>query len=84
MVTYSDRVLFGTDIVCHRRHSDMSAEELDAILTKTRETYYAYTRYFGTEEEVSFAGQTSKGLGLPADVLEKFYATNAQTWYRGL
>ncbi len=84
MLAYSDRVLFGTDIVNRKRHSEMAPDELDEILAKTRATYDAYTRYFGTEEEVSFAGQTSKGLGLPADVLEKFYVTNAQTWYPGL
>lgn len=81
---YSDRVLFGTDVVMRQKPSEMNETERAARLNALRETYRTHFAYFESDQPVTVRGQESEGLGLPADVREKFYRTNAQTWYPAL
>jgi predicted TIM-barrel fold metal-dependent hydrolase len=81
---YADRILFGTDIVRWQSFAALAETERQAWLAQTEERYRSDFAYYETSERMTIRGREVQGLGLPADVLEKFYLTNAQTWYPGL
>ena len=53
------------------------AEALESL----RDTYRTHFAYFESDQSVEVRGQEVQGLGLPADVLERFYWKNADEWY---
>ncbi|CAN5716695.1 hypothetical protein BH10CHL1_BH10CHL1_51400 [soil metagenome] len=81
---YQDRLLFGTDVVMRQKPSTMNATEKVAALEALHATYQTHFAYLETDQLLVVRGRTTRGLGLPASVLEKFYRTNAQAWYPGL
>jgi len=84
-IKYSDRILWGTDIV-KAFPIDQPAPEREPILRRVREIYRHAFLYYESDAVVPIHEKDFRvpGLGLPEDVLEKFYATNARTWYPGL
>lgn len=81
---YSDRVLFGTDMVARDALSELPEAEQAERLARFESVYQREFTYYQTEETLSVAGREVRGLGLPADVLDKLYYENAAAWYPGL
>jgi predicted TIM-barrel fold metal-dependent hydrolase len=81
---YSDRVLFGTDMVRVQPQSQMTAEERRSLLKGAREEYELHFRYFEAGGTVGVRGRETRGLELPPDILNRFYTENARAWYPGL
>ena len=81
---FPDRILFGTDVVMRKDLSALSDEERAQTLASLRETYRTYFAYFESKGMVDMRGRQVQGLGLPDNVLEQFYVTNARQWYPGL
>lgn len=83
-ITYQDRIVFGTDLGTGRPVEELSEEELQAeredLIRRRLEVTWEYVSSSDSLEFVRtgtpFKTQT-QGLGLPADVLEKFYYRNA-------
>jgi predicted TIM-barrel fold metal-dependent hydrolase len=78
---YAGRILFGTDIVRQEPFSRLAEAERQAELAWTEARYQADFAYFETDQMMTIRGRTVQGLGLPDDILEKFYVSNARTWY---
>lgn len=83
-IDYQDRILFGTDIVRYEPVSTLSEEERQNHIEHIRSTYQRRFDFFETEQTISTGGQKTQGLGLPGDVLERFYTTNAINWFPAL
>lgn len=84
VIRYADRILWGTDVVMRDKPSSLPEPARTQALATLRKTFETYTAYFETTDLVDVRGQVARGLGLPPDVLEKLYYTNAKTWYPGL
>ena len=80
--TFADRILFGTDIVMRTPHAELPANERARQVATLEEAYSDHFRYFETDEELSHGGVTSRGIHLDDHTLEKFYTSNARTWYQ--
>lgn len=83
-LTYPDRLLFGTDIVQWEPLSTLSEADRAAKLAWVDENYATHFAYFERTGVVNVHGRKTLGLGLPDNILDKFYRTNARTWYPGL
>jgi hypothetical protein len=83
-VAYQDRILFGTDIVHRQPFSALPPSERQSQLLLIQERYREQFAYFESDQGVTLRGREVQGLGLPQEVLEKLYATNASRWYPGL
>ncbi|MFP4380695.1 MAG: amidohydrolase family protein [Candidatus Sumerlaeia bacterium] len=81
---YSDRILFGVDWILEPPVSTMTHAERKRLLENLRSRYYAYLRYFGTEEIIEYRTYKVIGLNLPEPILEKLYLHNAKHWIPGL
>lgn len=81
---FPDRILFGTDVVMRDDLSALSEEEREKRLASLRQTYDQYFGFFESKGTVKLRDREVQGLGLPENILDKFYVTNAQTWYPGL
>jgi predicted TIM-barrel fold metal-dependent hydrolase len=81
---YAGRILFGTDIVRQQSFAALPETQRQEWLAFTEERYRTDFAYFETGQIMTIRGREVQGLGMPADVLEKFYLKNAQTWYPGL
>lgn len=81
---YSDRILFGTDMVFRQPFSALSADERQLALNSVEERYDEHFGYFESKRMVTVRNRQVQGLGLSEQVLEKFYRSNAQQWYPGL
>jgi predicted TIM-barrel fold metal-dependent hydrolase len=84
IIDYADRILFGTDVVMRTPPSEMDPQTRAHTLESLRQTYRSHFDYFQCAGEVTVRGRKTDGLDLPADVLQKLYYTNAETWYPGL
>ena len=84
LTAYSDRVLFGTDIVARQALSDLPDKEREEWLAQIEAVYRQEFAYYETEETFEVANREVRGLGLPAAVLDKLYHDNAAAWYPGL
>ena len=78
---YQDRILFGTDIVQDEPVSTMSGRQRRRHLQHIASVYQSYFDFFETDQTISVGDQEIQGLGLPRDVLEKLYCTNALRWF---
>jgi predicted TIM-barrel fold metal-dependent hydrolase len=78
---FSDRLLFGTDIVRQESFAAMSETERQAALAQTEERFAADFAYYETNQTVTIRGREVQGLGLGEEILEKFYWRNAWKWY---
>jgi predicted TIM-barrel fold metal-dependent hydrolase len=84
LIAYPDRVLFGTDIVARQALSSLSDTERKEWLTRIEAKYQQEFAYYETEDTFTVANREVRGLGLPADVLDRLYHHNAATWYPGV
>jgi predicted TIM-barrel fold metal-dependent hydrolase len=84
VIEYADRILWGTDVVMRTRPSTLPEPEREGALSRLRDTIETYLAYFESTGPVEVRGETTQGLGLPSEVLEKLYITNAKSWYPGL
>jgi hypothetical protein len=81
---FPDRILFGTDVVMRQDLSALSDDERAQRINNLRATLEMYFAYFESKGMVDVRGRQVQGLGLPDNVLDKFYLTNAQEWYPGI
>jgi len=75
MIKYADRILFGTDI---------GGQPAEGRYRQVAESYYRAFQLLETDKVVKggfFSGMETRGLALPADVLEKIYYRNAARLY---
>ncbi len=77
LLTYSDRILFGTDFVEREPHSEMPGAKREQLYERIRNDYFAQYAYFAGDE-------VHRGLDLPEDVLRRLFRENARSWYPGL
>jgi predicted TIM-barrel fold metal-dependent hydrolase len=84
LATYSDRVLFGTDVVARQALTVLPDAERGEWLARFEAVYRREFAYYETEQVLEVANREVRGLGLPAAVLDKLYHDNAAAWYPGL
>lgn len=78
---YQDRILFGTDIVMRHDLARLDEAARTEIIENMRHNYQTHRAYLESDGPVTVRQYQTTGLGLPPDVLEKIYVTNAQEWY---
>jgi predicted TIM-barrel fold metal-dependent hydrolase len=81
---FSDRLLFGTDLVQRDSTSKLDENERRSQLEITRARFEMEFAYFENEGLVTVRDRSVEGLALQHNLLEKFYHTNARRWYPGL
>lgn len=81
---YADRILFGTDIVRAQPFSQLSESLRQQELAGIEARYQMDFAYFESARPMTIRGRETQGLGLPGEVLDKFYLKNAQRWYPSL
>jgi predicted TIM-barrel fold metal-dependent hydrolase len=81
---FSDRILFGTDIVRQESFAAMPETERQAALTQTVERFKTDFAYYESGQMMTIRGREVQGLGLGEEILENFYWRNAQQWYPGV
>lgn len=81
---YSDRILFGTDMIQDDLNQNVSSKEFISRLNGFESRYDNEFSYYETDTAMSVRETETLGLGLPANVLDNFYFKNAQQWYQGL
>jgi predicted TIM-barrel fold metal-dependent hydrolase len=81
---YADQILFGTDIVRWESFAQMPAETRQAELAWSETRFQRDFAYYETDQLLTIGSRQVRGLGLPADVLDKFFWLNAQRWYPGI
>ena len=62
----------------------MSEDEQTARLAWFESRFQREFTYYETEETLTVAHREVRGLGLPAEVLDKLYTQNAAVWYPGV
>lgn len=83
-LAYSDRLLFGTDLVQRESRLSLSRQERLAQLEALERRFQSEFAYYESGSTVSVRAIETRGLNLPADVLDRFYHANAKAWYPGL
>ena len=81
---YPDRVLFGTDLVIRTSHLAMDAQERERNLARVVQVYEREAAYYERDAMTVQGGSDVQGLGLPEDILRRFYRDNAAHWYPGI
>jgi predicted TIM-barrel fold metal-dependent hydrolase len=84
VIEYANRILWGTDVVMRDKPSSLPEAEREQALANLRKTFETYTSYFESTAMVEVRGETARGLGLPTDILEQLYYSNAKAWYPGI
>jgi predicted TIM-barrel fold metal-dependent hydrolase len=86
MIKYQDRVLYGTDIVKFpgRDDADMPPDQRIPDALAVIDVYRRDYQYYAGTGAMEFNGNQVDCLGLPKDVLEKFYSKNALRLVPGL
>ena len=74
---YQDRIMFGTDYGNSNSHIGKSVEDLKSEEQDLNENYLRLWTYVATKDSVAERGQKNIGLGLPREILNKFYYENA-------
>lgn len=83
-LTYSDRILFGADMGTWALASELTTERLAAKMNFMTQSYEEHFRYLEQDGPMTIAGREVTGIGLPDEVLDRIYRTNAQHWYPGI
>jgi predicted TIM-barrel fold metal-dependent hydrolase len=78
---YSDRVLFGTDMVMTGNLGVLEPGERAGALARIEERYAAERRYFEASGVVRLIDRDVAALGLPELVLRPLFEGNARRWY---
>ena len=81
---YQDRILFGTDIVMREDKADLPAAERQQGIDSFERRYRTQLDYYESSDVVAVDDRQVQGLGLPEDILTKFYRTNAERLYPGM
>lgn len=81
---FPDRLIFGTDLVMMEPQSEKTEAERRALQQKARDEFLLHMLYFETGGPLCVRGRETRGLALPAAVLDRFYVENARAWYPGL
>ncbi len=81
---YSDRILFGTDLVYKQPLSSQPARERARIHDSITATYRRCFQYLETDQVCELNGYASRGINLGPNVRDRLYVANAQSWYPGL
>jgi len=81
---YQDRILFGIDSGTWELASAKSAEKMERTIDYISAEYRDYIAYLENSRTVTLRGRDLPALGLPGEVLEKIYRTNARAWYPGI
>ena len=74
---YQDRIMFGTDYGTSRPQGESTKEDLENEEQNLKENYLRLWTYVATKDSVVERGQKNIGLGLPVEILNKFYYQNA-------
>jgi predicted TIM-barrel fold metal-dependent hydrolase len=84
-IRYQDRILHGVDLGVYSGPDDpMTEEEKLAAVERVEARYRREFKYYAGTGKVELAGKEVDGLGLPEDVLKKFYYENAKKLIPGL
>lgn len=81
---YSDRILFGTDLVAGEKLSKMEPDQREAFRYQLNENIVTAEKYYASSEQMKLRGGEVQGLGLPEKVLTQFFRENARRVYPGL
>ncbi len=79
---YQNRILFGTDYGNRNPQEGMSSEDLDREKAELDESYQRLWKYLSGTDSVEIRRQTSEGLHLSKDILEKVYYQNAKNFLK--
>jgi hypothetical protein len=77
LTKYQDRVLYGTDFTLPPSDDAQAARQL-------HETHEWDWKFLSTRDELTYRGQSTRGLGLPEGVLKKIFRENAVRWLPGI
>ena len=86
-IKYQDRLMYGTDLTIESwglRSTPQTPEESQRFKERLKKRYRSDWDYFTSMGRVDYDGHETQGLGLPKEVLEKFYYKNAQSIIPGL
>lgn len=76
---YPDRILYGLDATLRPfRTGPITDEERQEFTEGVEERYRRDFAFYASPDSVEYRDRTVQGLGLPREVLEKFYAGNAE------
>jgi predicted TIM-barrel fold metal-dependent hydrolase len=83
-IKYQDRILYGVDMSWKPYRNARPATEAmrQAYILRRQERYLSDFAYFAGSGEITYEGRKVQALGLPREVLEKFYNGNARRIYR--
>lgn len=73
---YQDRILFGTDYGTSSPQNEKTVDELKSEEERLDEDYNRLWNYVATKDSIAERGQKNIGLGLSAEILNKFYYQN--------
>ena len=74
---YQNRIMFGTDYGNSSSQEGKRAEDLRKEEESLDEDYLRLWSYVATKDSIAERGQKNIGLGLPIEILNKFYYQNA-------
>jgi predicted TIM-barrel fold metal-dependent hydrolase len=78
-IKYQNRIMYGVDLTLEPDPGDGSGpQDMAAYAKDIEERYRNDYRYYAGTDNLEMAGKTVEGLGLPREVLEKFYNRNAR------
>jgi predicted TIM-barrel fold metal-dependent hydrolase len=84
-MNYPDRIIYGLDATFRPfRTGPVSDEDRVAFADELERRYRLDFAFYAGTDSVEYAGRSVQGLGLPREVLEKFYAGNALRIVPGL
>jgi predicted TIM-barrel fold metal-dependent hydrolase len=78
---FSDRVLYGSDLLFETAFSAMPADERERALEQVRTVLRDEPAYYGQAGEVLVRGKRLQGLGLEQPVLARLMGQNAKRCY---
>lgn len=86
LVKYQDRVLYGVDRTWmpHSRETPPTAADREAFVSDLEAQYRRDYAYYAGTGQVDYQGREVEALGLPPEVLAKFYHGNALRVIPGL
>jgi len=78
-IRYQDRILYGTDqSIYERKEGELTDQQKQAFVRSAEARYRRDFHYYAETGKVEMAGKEVDGLGLPEEVLRKFYYENAR------
>lgn len=83
-IKYQDRIMYGVDVGRYSEGRIPGKEERVAFTNSLENTYRADYAYYSLQGMNTIRGREVQCLGLPTDVLEKFFHKNAQRLMAGL